>query len=340
MSEVNVGVVGLGLMGVTHLKAYQQIPGVRIAAVVGNTRLPVSGVLVGASGNVGGADSIQLGPDVKVLQRFEDLLTDPTIQAVSICTPTSLHAEQSIAALRAGKNVLCEKPMGRTPVVAREIAAAAKSARSYFMPAMCMRFWPGWTYLKQLVAQETYGKALAARFRRVSGPPGWGTKTYFNGAESGGALLDLHIHDADFVQFLFGKPKRVFSTGRSRFSGAIDHVVTQYEVASGTTVHAEGSWIQTRGFAMQYTLNFERATLDFDKSRGAEALRIEDESGTRYEKFKEADGYRGQAQYFVECIQGKRAPTVVTAADGVGAVEICAAEELSIQTRQPVVLSP
>lgn len=333
-----MAVVGLGLMGVTHLKAYQQLPGVRIAAVVGNTSLPVNGVLVGSSGNVGGADSIQLGPDVKVLRRFEDLLAEPTIQAVSICTPTPLHAEQSIAALRAGKHVLCEKPMGRTPAVAREIARAASEAQSFFMPAMCMRFWPGWSQLKQIVAQETYGKVLGARFRRVSGPPTWGTKTYFNGAESGGALLDLHIHDADFVQFLFGKPKRVFSTGRSRFSGAIDHVVTQYEVAGGTTVHAEGSWIQTRGFAMQYTLNFERATLDFDKARGEEALRIDDEGGTRFEKSEEKDGYAGQARYFVECIKAGRAPEVVNAMDGVGAVEICAAEELSIQTRQPVEL--
>lgn len=308
--------------------------------MVGNTRLPVNGVLVGASGNVGGADPIQLGLDVKVLRRFEDLLADPMIDVVSICTPTPLHAEQSIAALRVGKHVLCEKPMGRTPAVAREIAVAAKTAKGFFMPAMCMRFWPGWGQLQSLVTQETYGKVLAARFRRVSGPPSWGLKTYFNGAESGGALLDLHIHDADFVQFLFGRPQRVFSTGGARFSGAIDHVVTQYDVTSGATVHAEGSWIQTRGFAMQYTINFERATLDFDKSRGAEALRIEDESGTRYEKFEETDGYRVQAQYFVERIQGKRAPTLVTAANGVSAVEICAAEELSIQTRQPVVLSP
>ena len=96
--------------------------------------------------------------------------------------------------------------------------------------------------------------------------------------------------------------------------------------------------MQTRGLAMQYTINFERATLDFDKSRSDKVLRIDDESGTRFEKFDEEEGYVGQARCFVECIQKKRAPSVVTAADGVAAVEICAAEELSIRTRQPVEL--
>src|SRR5690606_21298367 len=83
--------------------------------------------------------------------------------------------------------------------------------------------------LKDAAADQRYGKILAARFRRVSGPPAWSKGTYFKGAESGGALLDMHIHDTDFIQFVFGAPRRVFSTGLTRYSGAIDHVVTQYE---------------------------------------------------------------------------------------------------------------
>ena len=79
-----------------------------------------------------------------------------------------------------------------------------------------MRFWPGWSWLKTAIEDGRYGKVLAARFRRVSGPPGWSKGTYFKGAESGGALLDLHIHDTDFIQFLFGRPTSVFSACRIR----------------------------------------------------------------------------------------------------------------------------
>lgn len=153
--KVNVVVVGLGLMGVTHLKAYQMVNSSQIVAVVGRSRLPVNGTLAGASGNVGGADSIHLGPQVKVYRRFEDVIADPAVELVSLCVPTPLHASQAIAALRAGKHVICEKPLARSSVIAREIVSVAQTAKGFFMPAMCMRFWPGWAWLKELVEQET-----------------------------------------------------------------------------------------------------------------------------------------------------------------------------------------
>jgi predicted dehydrogenase len=292
--KVGVAVVGLGWMGVTHIKACLQFDTAKLVAVVGRGSLPVNGILPGVSGNVGGADAIPLGPHVKVFSRLEDALADPQIDLVSLCVPTRLHAEMAIAALRAGKHVLCEKPLARTSAAAREIISAAKTAKGFFMPAMCMRFWPGWSALKEIVAQETYGKVLAARFRRVSAPPVLGREHYFNGAESGGALFDLHIHDSDFVQFIFGRPLSVFSTGQSRFSGAIDHVVTQYRVANGATVYAEGSWLQSGGFAMAYTLNCERATLNFDSTRGADALQLTEEGqSAKTIPLEPGDGYVG-----------------------------------------------
>ena len=200
--KVNVGVVGLGFMGVTHLKAYQQLRGARLVAVCDPVRQPVNGQL-GAGGNIGDGAPVQLNmKQVKAYRNLEDLLADPHVDLVDICVPTQLHAPTALAALKAGRHVLCEKPLARTATIAREIVQAAGQAKGFFMPAMCMRFWPGWAWIKDLIAQKTYGQVLAARFRRVSEPPGWGRENYFKGAQSGGALLDLHIHDTDFVQFL------------------------------------------------------------------------------------------------------------------------------------------
>lgn len=337
--KVNVAVVGLGFMGVMHLKTYQQIPGARLVAVCDAVRLPVNGVLGGVGGNVAGADTVNLGPNVKPYREFDELLADPAVELVDLCVPTPLHAPQATAALRAGKHVLCEKPLARTPAIARQIVKAAKSAKTFFMPAMCMRFWPGWSWLKEVAVKKTYGKILAARFRRVCSPPGWSRSTYFKGDISGGALLDLHIHDTDFVQFLFGRPKSVFSTGLSRFSGAIDHVVTQYQVPGGAIVYAEGSWLLTQGFNMGYTVMFERATADFDLARGAEALRLDVEGKpTRTLKLTGPDGYGGELRHIIQAIQSGKPPTIVTAEDGLSAVEICAAEEKSVKTGRPITL--
>jgi predicted dehydrogenase len=260
---------------------------------------------------------------------------------VDICAPTHAHVEIAVAALQAGKHVLCEKPLARTSAQAAKIVEAAKNAKGFFMPAMCLRFWPEWAWLKKAIEAGTFGKVLGARFRRVCEPPGWGTQNYFDGKRSGGALLDLHIHDTDFVQFCFGRPHGVYSTGYIKFSGAIDHVLTQYQVAGGAMVSAEGSWAMTKGFGfnMAYTVNFERATVDYDLARGVEALRIVEEGQEpRTMNCEGIDGYAEELAYFRNCIRGGTAPAIVTAADAMSAVQICEAEEESIKKGTVVAL--
>jgi predicted dehydrogenase len=335
---VNVAVVGLGFMGVTHLRAYLANPLARVVAVCDAVRVPVNGVLAGVSGNIKKSDNIHLGADVKVFRKLEELLTAPEVELVDLCTPTPLHPEQAIAALKAGRHVLCEKPLARTSAAAREIMQVASKSTGMLMPAMCMRFWPGWSWLKQVVTEQTYGKILAANFRRVSQMPGWSSQgTYAGGLDLGGALFDLHIHDTDFVNFLFGKPASVFSSGVTGAKNLINHVVTQYHFPGGPAVHAEGSWLLAQGFNMAYTLHCERATLDFDLSRGAEALRVtEFGHSPRTVVLDGADGYGAEIGYMLECVAQNYPPQVVTGQDGIVALEICEAEEKSIRTGQPV----
>ena len=337
--KVNVAVVGLGFMGVTHLKSYQKIKAAKIIAVCDSVREPVNGIIPGVSGNITGSDALDLGRNLKVYQQLDDLLANPDVDLVDLCVPTPMHVPLAIAALKAGKHVVCEKPLARTTAQARQIVNAARTAKGFLMPAMCMRFWPEWTWLKDAVTDGRYGKVLAARFRRVSETPGWSRDSYFNGAMSGGALLDLHIHDTDFVQFLFGRPTSVFSSGISRFSGAIDHVVTQYQVANGAVVSAEGTWLMTagQGFKMCYTVNFEKATADFDLARGADALQLfEDGKKPRVIRSKGPDGYTGELRHMIDSIQAGTAPTIVTPEDALSAVQICEAEEKSIRLGRPV----
>lgn len=337
--KVNVAVVGLGFMGVTHLRAHLDNPAARIVAVCDATRVPVNGVLAGVAGNIKKSDDIHLGPGVKVFRQLDELLADPEVELIDLCTPTPLHPEQAIAALKAGKHVLCEKPLARTSAAAQEILKVAAASPGMLMPAMCMRFWPGWNWLKQAVTQQTYGKVLAARFRRISEMPAWSKNTYTGGGDLGGALFDLHIHDSDFVNFLFGRPASVFSTGVTSPAGAINHVVTQYHFPGGPAVYAEGSWLLTQGFNMAYTLHCERATLDFDLARGADAMMVTEEGQPpRVMPADGPDGYGAEVRYFVDCVAGGRPPQTVTARDGVTALEICEAEEKSIRTGQIVKL--
>ena len=339
---LNVGIVGLGFMAAMHIKAWRQVTGARVAALCNPSGRHLDGDFTGVAGNVGDNAPVKLeAGSFKAFRDFAAMLADPEIQIVDICAPTATHPELAIAALRAGKHVLCEKPLARTAAQAREIVEAARTAKGFFMPAMCCRFWPGWSWLKATIEDGRYGRCYSARFRRVAEPPGWGHGHFLDGEKSGGALLDLHVHDTDFVQFCFGRPRAVCSAGHTKISGAVDHVVTQYQVAGGAVVHAEGAWCMTPGFgfSMSYTVNFENATADFDLARGADALKL-------YEQGKPArvipcdgpDGYVLELRHFTEAIESRRAPTVVTAADALSAVEICEAEEESVKTGQRVLL--
>ena len=343
MKPVRIGIVGLGFMGATHLKAYREVAGARITALCNPSGRHLDGDFSGVAGNVGDNAPVKLEPgSFKAFRDYAALLADPDIHAVDICAPTLAHRDLAIAALRAGKHVLCEKPFARTAAQAREMATAAAETGRILMPAMCLRFFPEWVWVKSAIADGRFGRVLSARFRRVAEPPGWGQQNFLDGAKSGGALLDLHIHDTDFVHFCFGRPRAVRSTGYTKISGAIDHVVTHYEVAGGAMVHAEGAWCMTPGFGfnMSYTVNFERATADYDIARGKEALRLSEEGQpARFVTCEGADGYVGELRYFAECARTGRAPQIVTAQDGLGSVEICKAEERSVKERQIISLT-
>jgi len=341
-NSIGIGLVGLGYMAATHIKAYRQIEGARITAICNPSGRHLDGNLSGVSGKAGPNEAIKLNMRaVKAYRDFAEMVADPAVQLVDICSPTHTHPELAIAALKAGKHVVCEKPLARTSKLARQIVNAAAKSKAFLMPAMCLRFWPEWVFLKKAISERTYGKVQAARFRRVAQPPGWGQKFFFDGNLSGGALLDLHIHDTDFVQFCFGRPRAVFSTGFSKVSGSIDHVVTQYQMASGVSVSAEGSWAMTEGFGfnMGYRAVFENATVDYDIARGGDALKLfEKGKEPRVLKLEGKDGYVGELQHILEAVRSGKPPTVVTAQDGANAVEICEAEERSVKTGKLVSL--
>lgn len=330
-----IGIIGLGFMGRMHYDTYQKIPGAEVIAVCDADRRRASGDLSGGWGNIGTGGTQQLPMD-RIIGYTDTraFLSNPDIDIVDICLPTPAHVEIATMALEAGKHVLCEKPLARSSAEARAIAAAAASAKGFFMPAMCIRFWPEWEWLKRAVAEEHYGKVKSAVFRRLGTiPGGW----FRNGKLSGGGILDLHVHDTDFVYHLFGKPTGVFSRGYVGPSGEVDHVLTQYLFGDDPArlVSAEGSWTLADGFGfrMQYLVNFERATADFDIARSPTLL-LHGNGKSEPIAVPATDGYAGELAYFIECVRTNQKPQRVTADDAVAGLEIVEAEKRSVESGQ------
>jgi predicted dehydrogenase len=220
--------------------------------------------------------------------------------------------------------------MARTLEQARQIVQAAEASRGFFQPAMCMRFWPEWAWIKRTIDRGSYGKVRDATFRRVgSMPPGW----FRDGRQSGGAILDLHLHDTDFIQFAFGTPTAVSSAGYVAATGCIDHVVTRYLYDGGPMVHAEGGWGMGDGygFSMACCVNFESASAEYIMGRKDPLIVY---TGGKAEPIacENTDGYFNELSYLAQCIHTGKRPSIVTAADAMKALEVVDAERRSVET--------
>ena len=331
---LNVGIGGIGMMGSTHLDAYAKIKGAKVVAVADLIEDRREGRKT-VAGNVKGQS--QGGTDFAAFRKYADameMIADPDIDIIDLCLPTPLHARYAAAALKAGKHVLTEKPFARTAREAQALVKAAEKSDKLLMCAMCMRFWPAWAWLKQAIDKQAYGRVLGAQFRRVANHPGG--PLYSDGDACGGAILDLHVHDTDFVQHCFGRPKAVFSRGYSSPTNAIDHVLTHYLYDDVPLVTAEGGWAMAPGFGfqMQYTVNFECATAIFDIG-APEPLRLVRNGKSAPVKVKAGMGYQHEIAYFVNCVRTGRRPEVVDPAGAARSVAIVEAEVRSIRSGRP-----
>ncbi|MGE3109242.1 MAG: Gfo/Idh/MocA family protein [Phycisphaerales bacterium] len=335
---VGLGVIGLGVMGATHVRCMSAIAArgaVRLAAVCDHHPDRRTG-LVRASGNMTSIATDERLFDPAAVRTFADpgdLLADPHVDAVHICTPTDSHADLAIRALRAGKHVLIEKPVAIASADVARVIDAAAGTNLVCMPAMCMRFWPGWAWVRERMRTREFGAVTGATFQRVGTPPGWSPGFYGHAERSGGALVDLHIHDADFILWCFGEPAEVVSTGST------NHLTTIYRFARGPShVVAEGGWGHAPGFGfrMRYTISFENATAEFDLGRAPTVILYRNGQSEPIE-FPPESAYYLEIEHFVDRVGGvgdpDRGPTL---RDAWTAARLLEAERRSLETGQAV----
>src|SRR5688572_12010705 len=154
---INTAVIGLGFMGATHVAAYQSAARAgfpcRLVAVCDPQPARRQGRLGDVGGNLAsGSEAAAFDPaEVRGYESAGELLADGGIDLVSICTPTDTHVDLAERAMRAGKHVLLEKPVALTAEPVRRLAGVAAQCGVVCMPAMCMRFWPAWAWLKEAV---------------------------------------------------------------------------------------------------------------------------------------------------------------------------------------------
>lgn len=263
---VNVGIVGIGFMGMIHYLAYQKVKGARVSAICSRNDKKLAGDWRDIKGNFGPPGEQMDLAGIDKYRTLEELLADESIDLVDICLPPDMHADAAMKALQAGKHVLVEKPMALQPEAADRMMEAANKAGKQLLVAHVLPFLPEFQYAYQFVQSGEHGKLKGGIFKRMISDPVWLGADFYDPNKVGGPVVDLHIHDAHFIRLLCGMPTAVNARGSMR-GEVVEFMTSQFLFEdSSLNVLAITGVIEQQGrpFTHGFEIYLEKATLLYD----------------------------------------------------------------------------
>lgn len=333
---VRIGVVGIGFMGRIHFLAAQRLRGAKVAAVCSRDPAKRAGDWTRTRGNFGPEPGRVDLTGVKVFADYAEMLADPDIDLVDVCTVTDQHAPLAIAALKAGKHVLVEKAIALTAADADAMLAAAKAAGKMLLVAHVLPFFPEFAFAAEAVRSGRYGKLLAADFTRVIAKPDW-SSDIGDAAKTGGPAVDLHIHDTHFIGLLAGVPRAVFSAGTLE-GDAVTYLTTSYLYGPGgpaVTCSSGAVAAAGRPFVHGYEIYLEKATLSY--SSGGTPLTVFTADGKSFIPELPGGGdpiaaFADELQAAVDGVRSGKEPDLLSGTLARNALVMCHREIESVRT--------
>ncbi|WP_408010219.1 Gfo/Idh/MocA family protein [Pseudalkalibacillus sp. A8] len=327
----HVLILGAGTMGKVHAEAYAEMDNVQVVGIVDSDC------------EKAGKIASPLGAPI-FASVDEALSTLDYFNVVDICLPTLMHKEMVFRFAEIGIDIICEKPIARTLEDAWEIIEVCKEKDVKLFVAHVVRFFPEYELAKKRVEEGAIGKPAVARtFRGGVFPTGWNDwYTDFN--QSGGLILDMIIHDFDYLRWMFGEVERVYAKsllGRNMLR--VDYALVTLRFKSGVIAHVEGSWAH-EGFTTRYEIAGQTGIIDYDSAKETPFIMKSKMVGKGIggvavpESPLKKNPYHMELEHFLSCIERNEEPKV-TAEDAYKAVEIAVAALESIQSGKPVALN-
>jgi len=336
---LKVGLIGAGFMGGMHAACYEalssEVKVVAVADVIKEKAEKIAGKF--------NSDTYSSG---------EELIKSADVDIIDICLPTYLHASHAVKAMEKGRAVFIEKPVCLLLEEGRLLLETQNKTGAKVMVGQCIRFWPEYEWLKNIVNDKTYGNVRSAVFTRISPKPTWSWDGWIlDPKRSGSVALDLHIHDTDYIRSIFGEPLGVASEVVRDDLGVIEQIITNYKY-SGPLVTAEGAWGYPPEFpfSMEYRVMFDKATAVY-KSGNTPSLSVYTEKGETLipsldkEDLDSSDvggnvsdlgGYFNELKYFVGLVKNNLPIAKATLNEAVKSFELVVSEIKSAGGQSPI----
>ncbi|MDD3725880.1 MAG: Gfo/Idh/MocA family oxidoreductase [Candidatus Ratteibacteria bacterium] len=356
MEKLKVGIIGTGgIAQLTHIPSLKRIEGVETTAIA----------------DVNQEKLRYVGEKFGIRYTFTDWekLLETDIDAVIICSPNALHAEQSIKAMRSGKDVLCEKPVCLTSKEAEDIFSVADKTKKIFMAAFPRRFSGEAKVLKPMIDRGEFGEIyyIKASYLRRRGIPGLGTWFTDKKLAGGGPMMDVGVHMLDLVIYLSGapEPEIIFGTKYEKFKdkatdGGWPPLETRVgdkpkgkmdvedlacgfvKLSTGATLFVEASWAGNSETGLKASLFGTLAGVSMPDPQDPQSpVRIFSENHgvlTDVVPFMPpSDMYYEEMAHFIECVRKRKGP-ITKRREIMAVVKIIEGIYRSAETGKPVIL--
>jgi predicted dehydrogenase len=330
---VKLGLIGLGFAcTVLHLPSLSKNPHAQVIAVSDVSQAKLSEFSASFS---------QL--NVRQSLEHRSILDDESIEAVFIASPTPSHAAIAIEALRAGKHVFCEKPICNSVEDAELMIQEAEAHPDLvLMIGQVLRFWPEYVQIKKVIDEGKIGRPIIARTYRTNPMPK--SSFYEKDELSGGVIVDLGLHDIDFLSWLIGPVASVFAQG-GNLSGrgdVIDYAQIHFNFESGAIAYVEANWAVPENFPFSTAIEISGTkgmiATDNTDSRGSYQLTLDGKARTTG-TISELNGYHYEQDAFLRAVQCKL-PTPILASAALYSLRLAMAAKESIRTGKQITLLP
>jgi predicted dehydrogenase len=324
---LRVAVLGAGFMGSTHGRAYAAMPDVEVAGIYAHSGRRAEPL----AAELGTTWTDDLGA----------LLADPSIAAIDVCLPTPQHRAATEAALAAGKHVLLEKPLALTRQDADALVALAEGTDKVVMIAHVLRFWPEYVELARIVHSGELGRPRSAVATRRQPFPAW-SDLFSRSDLTGGAVVDMMIHDYDALNWIFGPPRAVFGRGHHNpRSGGYDQVQVLIDYGDASAV-VDGGMMMPESYPFSSTLQVlcERGAIEYHFRAGGRSVEMgagvnelilyPAEGEPRKLPVAQADPYAAECAYFVGCVRSGMKADRATPHDARLAVQVALAARAAL----------
>jgi len=333
---VGVVLVGAGRAGMVHARNLRAgVAGARLAGIAD----PSPRALAAAAAELG---------DVHTFDDPLAAVAADGVDAVVVASPTFTHADVAVAALAAGRFVLCEKPLAATLDDADRVVAAERASDATLLMGFMRRFDAGFLRVAERIAAGDIGEPLLVKStgRGPGMPPEWAWDT----TRSGGLVAEVNSHDLDTVRWLSGQePRRVFAAGRAakrpdvaeRHPGFVDLVTVTLELSGGGIGLVDGACPADYGYDARVEVYGSEGVLFAGDARQATALLVRSDGAhtdpVRSWRDLFADAYRAELRHLVDVVRGDGQPRT-DVLDGVRALEAVVAANRSLERGTPVAL--